>query len=50
MSGAWMAQEEIRELMSNYLKYRTLWEFRYGTEQGFDEWFTMQLRAAWRAA
>jgi hypothetical protein len=50
MSEAWLAQEEVRELMSNYLKYRTLWIFRYGSEAGFSEWLAMQLYAAWRAA
>ena len=45
---AWTMDEEIRELLSNFTKYKTLWIYRFGSSAGFSEWFASQLRAAWR--
>ena len=35
--------EIIRELMDNYDEHRERWVCRYGTDEGFDEWFTTQV-------
>ena len=35
--------ETIREIMNNYDEYRERWICRYGTDEGFDAWFTEQV-------
>ena len=35
--------ETIKELMDNYDEYRERWICRYGTDAGFNEWFSTQV-------
>lgn len=35
-------RETIREIMTAYDKYRQLWITKFGTDEGFDDWFRKQ--------
>lgn len=35
--------DTIRELMNAYDEYRARWISRFGTEDGFNDWFTQQV-------
>ena len=35
-------RETIREIMEAYGKYRGMWIERFGTDEGFDDWFRTQ--------
>ena len=37
-------REVIREIMAAYSKYREIWIARFGTDAGFDSWFSTQTR------
>ena len=39
-----MNGEIIRELMSKYNEYRSRWIAQYGSDKGFNEWFSAQVR------
>ena len=34
----------IREIMGAYDTYRKLWIEKFGTEEGFDDWFSKQTK------
>ena len=36
-------REVIREIMTAYATYRAKWIERFGTDEGFDDWFTKQV-------
>jgi len=36
--------ETIKELMEKYNEYKNHWIEVYGTKEGFDEWFTQQVK------
>lgn len=38
-------KETLAELLSAYDKYRALWVESFGTDEGFDKWFTAQVVA-----
>ena len=35
--------KNFKEIMNNYNIKRQEWIIKYGTEKGFDEWFTKQI-------
>lgn len=35
-------REIIREIMTAYDKYREIWIEKFGTDEGFDNWFSTQ--------
>ena len=43
MTNAQIA-EALKELMEKYTENRERWIAKFGTEEGFDEWFTKQVR------
>lgn len=40
----------IKELMEKYNEYKSKWVEEYGTETGFDQWFTEQVKKSSRGA
>lgn len=39
-------QETLKELMDTYTKSRNAWIDRFGSDRGFDKWFTHQVTKA----
>ena len=40
-----MTCETLKEMMDKYSEYRAKWIGEYGNDQGFNEWFTKQIKA-----
>ena len=41
-----LEKDVIKEIMNEYDKYRELWVKEYGSDKGFNEWFTQQTNQA----
>ena len=44
------AQEALKELMEKYNEFRAKWLSFYGNDNGFNEWFTVQVVGEEKAA
>jgi len=40
------ASEAIKQLMDKYNEYQAKWILLYGNDEGFNDWFTVQVKGA----